>query len=149
MNEMSAARWMVSRSDIGFDSDLLGSGHWWFGGERPQHRRQLAVDVARDAPALIDERGIEVDAGGPRAQHRHDIGGAADAAVALDGDASARKPRRPRDILDCRVEDGPTVQRALLHAEARLGHWTAAAHLETLDAGLDATLGHLCEAIGV
>src|SRR5689334_10551450 len=130
MNEMSAARWMVSRSDIGSDSDLLGSGCRWLGREPSEHRRKLAVDVACDAPALIDERGIEIDAGRAGAQHRHDIGGAADAAVALDGDAPAREPRGPRDIPQGVFEDRTAVQRALLRAEARLGNRPPAADLQ-------------------
>src|SRR6516164_491047 len=109
MNEMSAARWMVSRSDIGLYSDLLSSGCRWLGRQSSKHRRKLAVDVTCDSPTLIDEGRIEIDAGRAGTQHRHDIGGAAYAAIALDGDAPTRESGRTRHVLQCSIEDRTAV----------------------------------------
>src|ERR1700730_2090298 len=107
MNDMSAARWIVSRSDIGLGLDASDVGAVDRSGlcrELCDERRKLPVDVTCNAPALIDERRIQVNASGAGPQHRNDSATAAAATVALDGDAPAREPCRPGDILQCAIE---------------------------------------------
>src|SRR5262249_52078627 len=131
-------------------SDALGvGGHTCFGVCRGQteDRCKLPVDVACNSPTAVDERRKQIDAGRAGAKHGDSVITAADAAVALDLDASARVSGRPFDIFQCRVKNGAAVQRSVLCSEARLGHRPSAADLQALDAGLDAPLDHLGEAI--
>src|SRR3954451_22319853 len=113
-----------------------------------QQGGELGIDPPRDAPALIDESRIEIDAGGAGAQHRQDVLAAADPAIGLDRDASAGKLRRARDIVERGIEHGAPVQCALLHSEPGLGYRASARDLDAVDAAFDAAFDQLCQVVG-
>ena len=108
---------------------------------------EFAVDIARNRPALIDKGGIEINACRAGAEHRQNIGGAADSTIAFDRNAAAREFGRTLHIGERGIEDGTPVQGSDARAQPRFGKPMAATDLQAAYLGFNTQFDKFGEAV--